>query len=96
MSAYRMRRGHYAASVTRLAVSQPVDRFTVQFLDGGRVVATRCSKAARSGWLQALFTMSGLQHAPLRYPGKDMRLPRYLGFAFFSAISTREMTKIGI
>lgn len=36
-----MRRGHYAASVTRLAVSQPVDRFTVQLLDGGRVVATR-------------------------------------------------------
>ncbi len=64
-SAYRMRRGHYAASVTRLAVSQPVDRFTVQLLDGGRVLATRCLQAAGADLRLGLFDRDSLQSRPM-------------------------------
>lgn len=87
LSAYRMRRGHYAASVTRLAVSQPADRFTVQLLDGGPVVQTRCLQVAGADLRLLSFPGLGLTCC---LPVVALSLRAHL----LSAISTRKMTKI--
>lgn len=89
-----MRRGHYAASVTRLAVSKPVDRFTVQLLDGGRVVATRWP--AHGERIRA-FRLDGFRHPLLSHrmldlvqvAGADLGIEKMLTEAEVPASATR-------